>query len=139
MPVNLRAVMAGVAARLETIPGLRVASYTPDQINPPAALISVPEVTDYTAAMRGATVLLDVTVAVLVSAANDRAGQLALADYADPAGPSSVAAAIWADRTLGGVVNDCHVTTFRSYGLTEVGQVAMYGGEFVIRVIASGR
>lgn len=131
-------IMRGIEARLETIPGLRVSDVTPDQINPPAAIVGVPPIPAYHATMARGRMTVEPTVTVLVSAAIDRVGQLALAEYANPTGAKSIAAAIEGDRTLGKVVEDCIVTSFRPLGLEDVGVIGYYGGEWTLRAVAAG-
>lgn len=138
MASSIEQIMLGLEARLTTIPGLRTSEWTADQINPPHALVGVPPIPNYRQAMGKAAYELDLTVTVLTSAALDRRGQLALARYADPTGSSSVIAAVEADRTLGGVVTDCVVQSFRPLGLEEVGLIGYYGGLFTLLCIASG-
>lgn len=131
---TVAAIMAGIEVRLGTIDGLRVSDVAPDQINPPAAIVGVPPL-NYTGFNRG-RIQIEPTVTVLVSAALSRVGQHALAAYANPAGASSVKAAIEADRTLGGVVADCVVVSFRPLGLEEVALIGYFGGVFELRAIA---
>lgn len=131
-------VMTGIEARLETIPGLRTSEYIPDQINPPVAIVGVPPIPDYHVTMGRGRFLLEPTVTILVSAALDRTGQRALAEYANPTGERSIVAAIEADKTLGGAVHDCIVVSFNPLGLEDVGSIDYYGGIFTLRVVASG-
>lgn len=138
MAPTIEQVMLGIETRLKTISGLRVSEYVADQINPPAALVGVPEISSYHATMGRGRFTIEPTVTVLTSAAYDRAGQLKLAGYANPTGSSSVVVAIEGDKTLGGVVDDCIVVDFRPLGMEEVGLIGYYGGVFTLRVIASG-
>ena len=138
MAPTIAEVMQAIETRLKTINGLRTDDIQSDQINPPQAIVGVPPIPSYHATMGNGRFLLEPTVTVLVSANVDRVGQLALAGYANPTGPTSIKAAIEDDRTLGGVVDDCIVTEFRPLGMEEVGQIGFYGGEFTLRVIASG-
>lgn len=131
-------VMQGIAERLATIDGLRVESYVADQINPPQAVVGPPNIEDYRLAFNRGTWQLRPQVYILVSGALDRVGQEALATYADVSGDNSIPAAIEGDRTLGGVVDDCVVDSFRVLALEEVGAIGYYGGVFELRVIASG-
>lgn len=131
-------VMQGIETRLATITGLRVNDVIPDQINPPQAIVGVPPIPRYHATMQRGRFQLEPTVTVLVSAALDRVGQEALAEYANPTGAKSIITAIEADKTLGGVVDDCIVTSFRPLGLEEVGLIGYYGGVFDLQVIAQG-
>lgn len=132
------AVMQAIEARLATIAGLRVTEYVPDQVTPPQAIVGVPPITAYHLTGARGYIQLEPTVMVLTSAAQDRAGQLALAAYANPTGASSVIVAIEADKTLGGVVDDCLVVDFQPLGLQEVALVGYYGGIFTLRVLAQG-
>jgi hypothetical protein len=131
-------VMQGVEARLATIDGLRVADHAPTQINPPQAYVGVPPVPRYHATMGMGRFEIEPTVTVLVSANLDRAGQLQLAEYANPTGAKSVRAAIEGDKTLGGKVDDCIVVSFRPLGPVEVGLIGFYGGVFELRAVAIG-
>lgn len=135
---TIRQVLEGIETRLETISGLRVAAWVADQVNPPQAVIGVPPVPTYRSAFLRGNFLLEPTVTLLVSAALDRAGQLALADYANPTGALSVITAVEADKTLGGIVEECLVQSFQPLGLEQVGVIGYYGGIFQLRVIAQG-
>lgn len=138
MAPTIEAVMAGIEDRLATIDGLRTSDVVADQINPPQAVVGVPTIPNYHQTMRRGTFQIEPTVTVLVSAALDQTGQRKLASYANPAGPSSIIAAIEGDKTLGGVVDDTILQEFRPLGLDEVGIVGYYGGVFTLRVLASG-
>ncbi|MEO5875518.1 MAG: hypothetical protein ABIS86_17010 [Streptosporangiaceae bacterium] len=131
-------VMKGLETRLKTIEGLRTSYFVADQINPPHAVIGVPPVENYRASFGRGQFIIKPQVFILVSAALDWVGQTALAGYADVSGPLSIPAAIEADRTLGGVVDECVVDSFRPLGAEEVGVINYFGGVFDLRVIASG-
>lgn len=140
--VNFQAVMEGLAVRLRTIEGLRVTPYMPDQINPPHAVVRVPEVTNYHLTMGRGAVDLNVVVNLFVSGVDDRTGQNALGEYAQPGGDKSVLVAIESDKRLGGAVSDCVVTGFRPFDRQQVpenGGAICYVGEFTLRVIAPGK
>lgn len=137
MAPTVAQVMEGIEARLATITGLRASAVSPDQITPPAAVVGVPPVDAYHAAFNSSRMTLDFPVTVLVSAALDRVGQMALAGYANPTGSTSVKAAIEGDKTLGGIVDDCIVVSFRPLGLDEVGAIGYYGGVFTVRAIST--
>lgn len=131
-------VMAGIETRLNTISGLRVTDYAADQINPPAAMVTVPPITSYHATMKSGRMMLEPSVLVFVSGALDRVGQLLLAEYANPTGAKSIKAAIEADPTLGGKVDDCKVMSFRPMSMQEVGMIHYYGGVFELKAVADG-
>lgn len=129
-------VMEGIEARLATIEGLQYSEYVPDQVNPPHAFVGVPEIPDYDETFGRGVYRVAPTITVLTSAALDRVGQRALAEFANPSGTKSIPAAIDADRTLGSVVDDCKVTGFRPLNVEEVGVIGYYGGEFQLDVLA---
>lgn len=131
-------VMQGIETRLKTIDGLRASYFVADQINPPQAVVGVPPIENYRTTMRRGRFQLEPQVYIFVGAQLDRAGQAALAGYADVSGDTSIPAAIEGDRTLGGIVDDCVVDSFRPLGMEEVGLIGYYGGVFDLRVIAPG-
>ena len=131
-------VMDGLEARLATIPGLRVSDVSPGQINPPCAVVGVPDIPDYRLTFSNGYAALTFTVTVFTSAALDRVGQKALAGYADFTGAGSVRTAIEGDKTLGGVAQDVTVDSFRPLGLEDVAAIGFFGGVFAVRVITTG-
>jgi hypothetical protein len=138
MAATLEEIMVGVEDRLKTIDGLRTGVGAPHQITPPYAFVMVPEIASYRETFNRATYVLTVRVVVLTSASLDRAGQLKLASFANPRGESSIITAIEADKTLGGKAADTIVDSFAPLGAEDVAGIGYYGGEFVLRVAASG-
>lgn len=135
---TVRQVMEALAVRLRTIPQLRVSAHHPDTINPPHAIVGVPNIPNYREAMGRGAFQISPTVNVLVGAAVDYAGQYNLADYADTSGELSVVQAIEGDRQLGGLVSDCIVQGFRFEGLVNVNDIQVISGIWALRVVASG-
>ena len=106
---TLAQVRDGLETRLKTIPGLRVVAYVPDDVpGYPAAIVFPPTNADYSDALGDGSLIVEFVVLLLVSAAVDRK-QLDLYGLLDVSGPSSVFAAVAADRTLGGLNVDCQV------------------------------
>jgi hypothetical protein len=106
---TLAQVRDGIAGRLETINGLRVVPYIPDDVpGYPAAVIFPPVNADYSDAIYDGSGTYTFIVMLFVPAAIDR-HQLDLYDLLDATGASSVYAAVEADRTLGGLTVDCRV------------------------------
>lgn len=134
---TLRQILAGIADRLERIPGLHVTDFAPGQINPPAAIVGVPPIGTYLTSLGGRRPVLEPTVTVLVSSVVDRAGQLTLADFASPEGERSIPAAFASEqaRTLGGLVGSCLVVSFEPFGLQDVGVIGYFGGVFTCQVV----
>lgn len=77
---------------------------------------------------------LRVTCRLLVSRADDQAGQQALDDYLMPVW-NAVEGAPGVAQTLGGLVDDVVIERVQGYRLYTVGDVQYYGAEFVVRVI----
>lgn len=138
MAPTIEQIMDGIETRLATIPNLRTRNVSPDQIVPPCAWVGVPPIPSYHATFGSGRMTLAPTVIVAVSASLDRVGQMRLAGYANPTGATSIKAAIEADKTLGGVVDDCIVVSFQPTGLDEVGGIGYYGGIFQLQAIAIG-
>jgi hypothetical protein len=136
MTTTIAEVMAGIETRLQTVNGLRTRDVSPDQIVPPCAIVGVPPI-DYLETFKQSTYTIRPTVTVFTSAALTRAGQIALAKYAEFDGSNSIFQAIRADQTLGGKVDYCVVLSFRPLGLEEVGIVGYYGGIFELEVSVS--
>lgn len=123
----------GLAARLQTIPGLRTSAWQPDAVRPPIAYV-LPDRIDYDLnANRGADTSVFL-IGVVVGRADDRASQRTLDAYVF--GSGSVKAAIEADRTLGGVADTCRVVEMRNYGNVTVGEQVYLGCEFVVEVVS---
>jgi hypothetical protein len=131
---TIRQVLEAIETRLLTIPGLRVLDYMPGQVNPPQAVVMCPPVSSYQVGYGDRRPILQPVVTVLVSAAVDRVGQLALADYADPDSSTSIPKAIAADDRLGGVVGQCQVLSFDPLTYEEVGILGYFGGKFTLRI-----
>lgn len=135
---TLGQIIAAVEAKLDGI-GLRASSASPGAVNPPAAIVGVPPIGSYRAAFRRGTVLIEGwPLYVLTSSKVDRVGQAQLAEYASWTGAKSVPLALEADPTLGGVVDDLIVESFRPLGLEEVGIMQFFGGEFRLTMSVSG-
>lgn len=135
---TLKQIIAAVEAKLDGI-GLRASPNSPGAVNPPAAIVGVPPIASYRAAFgRGTVILSGWPIYVLTSAKVDRIGQDALAEYASWTGAKSVPLALETDSTLGGVVDDLIVESFRPLGLEEVGIMQFFGGEFRLTVSVSG-
>lgn len=131
-------VMAGIETQLKTISGLRTDQALSDQINPPQAIIGVPDIPAYHESFGHGHFLIHPTITILVSKNYSRTGEVALASYADIAGTKSIHAALELDLTLGGVVDNCIVESFRRLSSDEVGAIGYYGGVFQLKVIAKG-
>jgi hypothetical protein len=105
---SVQDIRAGIKARLDTISGLRAHGAMPDQINPPAAVVSRRSTT-FDSTLDGESDDLTFAVTLFVAWVTDRAPEQ-LDAYLAGSGASSVRAAVLADPTLGGTVDWAHVT-----------------------------
>lgn len=119
------------------IAGLGVFEYAPDAITPPVFFPTEVEI-DFDQTFGRGMDAFTVTCRLLVSKADDKAGQKTLRSYLIGSGPLSIKAALQADRTLGGACDALHVKSFRGYGEYEHNGQHFYGGEFSIYVIGQG-
>jgi hypothetical protein len=131
-------VMQAIESALDDITGLRTTEFIKDQMSPPFAMVGVPEIPDYHGAFKSGSMTIRPRIYVFVSAAVDRIGQTALAAYANPTGAQSIKLAIEADNTLGGVVSQVVVQSFRPLGAEEMGAMGYYGGVFDLLIVATG-
>jgi hypothetical protein len=146
---SLLKVRDGIATRIKTVPGLRVAEggHALDNITPPAAIVMPGDnrtltrpLIEYDQTMGGSARIV-FTVMLLVSRASDRAGQLAIDAYLDDSGDDSgddksVKAAIEADLAplvVDGeqVADYVEVTEASHYGFAEMGGVAYFGANLI--------
>ena len=126
--------LEALADQLTTITGLRVYDYVPEQVNPPAAVLSLGSGM-YDQDMDGA-VTFNVAVLILVSEGQgaERA-QTAFQQYLDPTGDASVRAAVYALATLGGAVDDAHLLGWDDPKTFEVGGIAFAGCEITVELM----
>lgn len=95
--MNLGDVMDEVAAQLDTITGLRVFAFPPDNLPPPAAWIAYPEGYEYDATYgRGMDRITNLGVVVAVGKVSDRSTRDLVSQYADGTGATSVKAVLQA-------------------------------------------
>lgn len=132
---NISNIRAGLATRLATISGLRVAAEQPDNPNPPIAVI-IPDLTRYDDTFQRGMDTTTFRIILIVSRAAEKYAQRKLDTYVSTTGSTSIKAAIEGDRTLGGTVFDCRVTEMRNYGQISVGDVTYLGCEFIVLTYA---
>ena len=86
----LDAVMDEVAARLGEIAGLRVYSWPPGSVTPPAAVVGYPTTYRYDATYGRGQDTMSLPVVVVVGRPTDRPSRDQLAQYVAGSGPASV-------------------------------------------------
>lgn len=93
--MDLDAVAGELRAALLTVPGLRVPLWGVKTVQPPAAVVTLPDRITYDETYgRGTDVYPDLPVVLLVGAPEQRASRRTLAQYAAGAGPKSIKAAL---------------------------------------------
>ncbi|GIJ51321.1 hypothetical protein Val02_82070 [Virgisporangium aliadipatigenens] len=140
--MEISAVRKGLAAVVAAaIPELNCFGYVPNSIPEPAFVAGEVEV-DFNKAMNRGLDQVSVRCRVLVSRAEDEAGQALLDAYLSGSGPESIRAAIegtpGVSQTLGGVCDDLVVERIRGYRMYTVAGTEFYGAEFLVTVIGKG-
>jgi len=133
--VSISDLRSGLAANLETIPGLRVYAVLPDVVNPPSAMITLDKIT-YNRQMKQAMSEYMFKVTVVVGRVSERIAQQNLDLLVAPSG-DSVKAAIESDRTLGGSAFDVFVPELSLFGAVSLGGIDYLSAEFSVQVFAS--
>lgn len=137
MALDLGAAMDAIGTALDTIDGLRVADYAAQSVNPPQAIVTLPEQpVEYDVVMgRGADRAV-IPVTVLVGAVSDRVSRSNIAQYISGTGAKSVKTAVEANGSnLGGAAQTVRVMTAR-VDIVTIGAVEYLGASFDVEVIA---
>lgn len=131
-------IRTGLKTAMATIPGLSTRAYVRDIADVPVAMVGGPDIEFDKTFGRGHD---DYTIPIMVFASrvSDEDSQVRLDAYLDPFGASSIKAAIEADSTLGGVVDDLRVIETREYGPQDINGVTYLGAVLVVGVMASGK
>lgn len=133
------AIRAGIAAAINAgVTDLRCDAHLTDKINPPACVVA-PRRLVYHVTMGPGVSEIGFAVVILAAGGSERVAQVTLDRYLDPSGPHSVFAAVLADPTLGGVVDDTIIDDLDegSYGRLAWGGVDYWGAALNGRVLAS--
>jgi hypothetical protein len=134
---TLAQVRDGLKTRLDTIDGLRVYKYLPDDAGYPAALISRNPIINYGESLGyGSTLHATFRIILLVPANVDRQ-QLDLYPFLELTGTQSIPALIDADHTLGGLAADARVVEADDVDLARMGLTNLYGTAVNVFVIIS--
>ena len=88
--MDLAAVMDELGDRLATINGLRVHRWPPDNISPPAAIVSYPDSYEFDSTYSRGMDRVEVPVVVVVGKVSERAARARLSGYIAGSGPASV-------------------------------------------------
>ena len=120
---DLDDIAAALARQLGSIAGLNAIDVWPDAVSLPMAMVDGPTDGDYEQAFGGnaAQYTFEVSVVVEVPARRGlETGQRMLRPYLSALGPQSIARALYADQTLGGLIDYLRVASFRTVGQVEI-------------------
>lgn len=125
------AVMDAIDAKLDTITGLRVASYKASNVTPPLAYTVAPDIPSYNDTFEGGYTLA-FKVVLLVSPTDVRLAERQIAQFTDH---GSIPQAFDADQTLGGIVANVDVVSFTRFDSLIADTIGYPGGEFHLSVM----
>ena len=131
--MNLANVRDGLSTRLQTITGLRVYDAIPENAEPPCAVIAV-GAGQYDQDF-GDAVMVEWSVLVLISRADDVRAQDAIDGYLSTTGSTSITAAVRAGATLGGAVDSAKVTGWSEPQTYTIADVSYVGVEIQVETI----
>jgi len=126
MAGNLADIRKGLAGQLGKVRGLRVSEQVPEQINPPAAVITRATV-DYSVNANGGLTEWSMQVQLVAGRMADQQSQRQIDAWLSWDGPQSVRAALEADRTLGGGCQTSRVTSADALSTIQVGDSEYIG------------
>lgn len=133
---TIDAMRSGMATRLATISGLRVASELPDNPNPPIAIVNLRNI-NYDQAFGKGLAVYTFVVTVIVGRAAERVAQQKLNDYLDNTGNQSIKTAIESDKTLGGAAFDTRVVSLDNIGNVQLSDATYLAAEFTVNVYSN--
>lgn len=137
---SLGDIHVALARCMGTVAGLRVTDFPSQGGTPP---VGYPRLAEWAAETFARTSVKNLGFELVVftaEMARPQDGYRQLMEYADPAGPASIALAVWdgndrAAGTFGGLARtDAFVTSFRVLGAQEMDEFQMYGGVFAVTV-----
>ncbi len=133
--MDLADVMDQVGDQLDTIDGLRVSRFPPDQVIPPAAVVTYPEDLTFDATyQRGADTML-LPVIVVVGKVSDRASRDQLAKYCAGSGPESVKAVVEAGTYT---AFDSARVQSAEFDILKIAGVEYVGATFTLDITGNG-
>lgn len=109
MALDLGAAMTGLADALSVLPGIDVYPYPPDVINPPAAVVALPDSIEYDETMGRGFDRMEIPVLIILGRTDVEGSISAVSEYLSGEGAISVKDVLEADPTLGGAVSTLRV------------------------------
>ena len=136
--MDVQAVAAEIATKLDTITGLRAFGYPPGQAPFPCGVVVLPDDVTYDETYGRGSDAMTFPVFVFVSRNDDRTAALELMPYLDGSGSKSVKTAV--DSTNTNAYSECDTVTVQraETGAYTYNGVDCYGAEFTVYVTGSG-
>lgn len=135
---DLALIRTGLKNNLNTISGLQAYATVPAKTTPPCAIVEPDSPLMIRQAMQKGVIQLNFRVVILVAAVASDTAQKTLDAYLNTSDAGSVWAAIESDRTLGGAASDCAVQEVSTYGDIVWNDIAFWGSELKVAVLATG-
>lgn len=130
------AIREALAANLTAVTGLQETPYMLSRPTPPVAEV-VPGPIEYDQTYGRGEDELRFTVRVMVGKVTDRGSQKRLDRMLAPTGTDSIKTAVESNPTLGGLIDDLHVTGASGYRqFRREGGSPLLGAEWTVRVLA---
>ena len=133
---TLQQVLDGLSTTIASATGLRCFSYVPEDVNPPALVVSLGEIER--GAFRMGQMEIRVEAGLLVTKASDRAGQKQENTFAGWGAVQSVWNAVDDTPGLGLADTNAAVLRYRPFGIEEVAGYGYFGGVFEILILTAG-
>lgn len=132
--MNIDTVMTEVATRLDTIAGLRVFDHPVDEVQPPTAIVSLPQISFDQTYGRGSD-RYNMPVILVVGKVENRASRNNLAPYVAGSGPKSVKAVL---EGFTPVAFDTVRVQGVEFDVMTWGSVEFLTGTFLLDIMGSG-
>ncbi len=128
----------GLVTLLATISGLRVLDHPADSISEFPSAVVMFESRNASGTMAGSDFAGELKVVLLVSSSNTKEAYDTLDSFMDPLGANSVEAAINADVTWGGKVDDGRLVSVDNIGRRKLWGGSYVAADFHVRFVKGG-
>ena len=112
MSMNVNQAMDTIGTALGSVTSLRVVDFIPDNVNPPAAVVSMPELLTYDSTKGRGTDRATFTITVLVGKVSARSARDQLATYMDGTAAASVSVKAALDAIPGGRCTQAEIAVY---------------------------
>jgi len=136
--MNIEAVQAEIATKLDAVPGLNVVAYDAESVTPPAVLFAVPENYQYDNTYGRGSDSFVLPITVLVGRASARAARRKINEFISGSGDLSIKRVV--DDSASNTYTACHSVTIRDVelGTIRVAAVDYLGATFNAHIVGPG-